>query len=149
MTASLQTQRQRHNGRRGALPVLPARERTSSRPNTQPTRSIAFIGRTSAACCDHPSACAVAPRARRSATPAEGQLRTAKARDGRPLARAGFHLYWNWLSRRRRSGRHTVAAEVRLLVRRLATENRPRALRASTVSCGCLALTSPSTRCRA
>jgi putative transposase len=37
--------------------------------------------------------------------------------------RAGFGLYWNWLSRRGRRGRPTVAAEVRWLVRPLATEN--------------------------
>src|SRR6185295_17091451 len=36
--------------------------------------------------------------------------------------RAGFRRYWNWFSRRRR-GRPRVAAEVRALVRRLATEN--------------------------
>jgi hypothetical protein len=36
--------------------------------------------------------------------------------------RAGFRLDWNWFSRRRR-GRPCVTAEVRALVRRLATEN--------------------------
>jgi hypothetical protein len=36
--------------------------------------------------------------------------------------RAGFRLYWNWFSRRRR-GRPRVTAELRALVRRLATEN--------------------------
>jgi hypothetical protein len=35
--------------------------------------------------------------------------------------RAGFRLYWNWLSRRRcQRGRPSTAAEVRVLVRRLA-----------------------------
>jgi transposase InsO family protein len=37
--------------------------------------------------------------------------------------RAGFRLYWNWLSRLGRRGRPRAAAEVRALVRRLATEN--------------------------
>src|SRR4051812_24537258 len=37
--------------------------------------------------------------------------------------RAGFRLYWNWHSRRGRQGRPRAAAEVRALVRRLATEN--------------------------
>ncbi len=37
--------------------------------------------------------------------------------------RAGFRLYWNWLSRRGRGGRPSADAEVRALVRRLATEN--------------------------
>jgi hypothetical protein len=36
--------------------------------------------------------------------------------------RAGFRLYWNWFSRRRR-GRPRVTAEVRALVGRVATEN--------------------------
>ncbi len=37
--------------------------------------------------------------------------------------RAGFRLYWSWLSRRGRGGRPTADAEVRALIRRLATEN--------------------------
>jgi len=37
--------------------------------------------------------------------------------------RAGFRLYWNWLSRRGRRGRPRPDAELRALVRRLATEN--------------------------
>jgi putative transposase len=37
--------------------------------------------------------------------------------------RAGFRHYWNWRSRRGRQGRPRAAAEVRVLVRRLATEN--------------------------
>jgi transposase InsO family protein len=37
--------------------------------------------------------------------------------------RAGFRLYWNWRSRGGRRGRPRAAAEVRALVRRLATEN--------------------------
>jgi transposase InsO family protein len=37
--------------------------------------------------------------------------------------RAGFRLYWNWRSRRRRRGRPCAAAEIRTLIRRLATEN--------------------------
>ena len=37
--------------------------------------------------------------------------------------RAGFRLYWNWLSRRGRGGRPGLPAEVRTLLRRLATEN--------------------------
>jgi len=38
--------------------------------------------------------------------------------------RAGFRVYWNWLSRRgRRSGRPPLPREVRALIRRMATEN--------------------------
>ena len=38
--------------------------------------------------------------------------------------RAGFRIYWNWLSRRgRRSGRPPLPREVRALIRRMATEN--------------------------
>ena len=37
--------------------------------------------------------------------------------------RAGFRFYWNWLSRRQHGGRRGIAAEVRALIRRLATEN--------------------------
>ena len=38
--------------------------------------------------------------------------------------RAGFRLYWNWLSRRKRSpGRPSASREVRDLVRRMAQEN--------------------------
>jgi len=38
--------------------------------------------------------------------------------------RAGFRIYWNWLSRRgKRSGRHPLPREVRALIRRMATEN--------------------------
>src|SRR3954469_8676675 len=37
--------------------------------------------------------------------------------------RAGFRLYWNWHSCRGRQGRPRATAEVRALVRRLATEN--------------------------
>jgi hypothetical protein len=38
--------------------------------------------------------------------------------------RAGFRIYWNWLSRRgRRSGRPPLPLEVRALIRRMATEN--------------------------
>jgi putative transposase len=38
--------------------------------------------------------------------------------------RAGFRIYWNWLSRRgKRSGRPPLASEVRALIRRMATEN--------------------------
>jgi hypothetical protein len=37
---------------------------------------------------------------------------------------AGFRTYWNWLSRRgRRSGRPPLPREVRVLIRRMATEN--------------------------
>jgi len=38
--------------------------------------------------------------------------------------RAGFRIYWNWLSRRgKRSGRPRLPREVRSLIRRMATEN--------------------------
>jgi putative transposase len=38
--------------------------------------------------------------------------------------RAGFRIYWNWLSRRgKRSGRPPLPREVRALIRRMATEN--------------------------
>jgi len=38
--------------------------------------------------------------------------------------RAGFKIYWNWLSRRgRRTGRPSVATEIRDLIRKMATEN--------------------------
>jgi transposase InsO family protein len=38
--------------------------------------------------------------------------------------RAGFRIYWNWLSRRgQRSGRPSLPREVRALIRRMATEN--------------------------
>jgi len=38
--------------------------------------------------------------------------------------RAGFRVYWNWLSRRGgRSGRPSLPHEVRALIRRMATEN--------------------------
>jgi hypothetical protein len=38
--------------------------------------------------------------------------------------RAGFRIYWNWLSRRgKRSGRPPLSSEVRALIRRMATEN--------------------------
>ncbi len=38
--------------------------------------------------------------------------------------RAGFRIYWNWLSRRsNRSGRPPLPLEVRALIRRMATEN--------------------------
>jgi transposase InsO family protein len=38
--------------------------------------------------------------------------------------RAGFRIYWNWLSRRgKRSGRPPLAREVRALIRRMAMEN--------------------------
>src|SRR2546428_299031 len=38
--------------------------------------------------------------------------------------RAGFRLYWRWLSRRgKHGGRPAVAREVRDLIRRMATEN--------------------------
>jgi putative transposase len=38
--------------------------------------------------------------------------------------RAGFKLYWNWISRRgRRTGRPPVDAEIRELIRKMATEN--------------------------
>jgi putative transposase len=38
--------------------------------------------------------------------------------------RAGFRIYWNWLSRRgERSGRPPLPREVRALIRRMATEN--------------------------
>jgi putative transposase len=38
--------------------------------------------------------------------------------------RAGFRVYWNWLSRRgKRSGRPPLPLEVRSLIRRMATEN--------------------------
>jgi hypothetical protein len=38
--------------------------------------------------------------------------------------RAGFKAYWNWLSRRgRRTGRPRVAAEIRDLIRKMASEN--------------------------
>jgi len=38
--------------------------------------------------------------------------------------RAGFRIYWNWLSRRgRRSGRPPLPREVRALIRKMATEN--------------------------
>jgi transposase InsO family protein len=38
--------------------------------------------------------------------------------------RAGFRVYWNWLSRRgKRSGRPPLALEVRSLIRRMASEN--------------------------
>jgi transposase InsO family protein len=38
--------------------------------------------------------------------------------------RAGFRIYWNWLSRRgKRSGRSPLPREVRALIRRMATEN--------------------------
>jgi len=38
--------------------------------------------------------------------------------------RAGFRIYWNWLSRRGgRSGRPSLPPEVRALIRRMATEN--------------------------
>jgi len=44
--------------------------------------------------------------------------------------RAGFRLYWRWLSRRdKRGGRPAVDREVRDLIRRMATENRWRAPR--------------------
>lgn len=36
---------------------------------------------------------------------------------------AGFRLYWRWKSRKRRPGRPRVDAEVRKLIRRMATEN--------------------------
>jgi len=40
------------------------------------------------------------------------------------LHRAGFRIYWNWLSRRgKRSGRPPLPREVRALIRRMATEN--------------------------
>jgi putative transposase len=38
--------------------------------------------------------------------------------------RAGFKLYWNWISRRgRRTGRPTIDAEIRNLIRKMASEN--------------------------
>jgi putative transposase len=38
--------------------------------------------------------------------------------------RAGFRIYWNWLSRRgKRSGRRRLPREVRALIRRMSTEN--------------------------
>ena len=37
--------------------------------------------------------------------------------------RQGFRRYWTWKSRRRSSGRPSTAAEIRALVRRMATEN--------------------------
>ena len=38
--------------------------------------------------------------------------------------RAGFKVYWNWISRRgRRTGRPAVDAEFRELIRKMATEN--------------------------
>ncbi len=37
--------------------------------------------------------------------------------------RAGFRRYWAWLSRHRRRGRPPIDAEVRALIRRMATEN--------------------------
>jgi transposase InsO family protein len=38
--------------------------------------------------------------------------------------RAGFRIYWNWLSRRgKRSGRPLLPREVRALIRRMATDN--------------------------
>ena len=38
--------------------------------------------------------------------------------------RVGFKLYWNWISRRsRRTGRPPVDAEIRKLIRKMATEN--------------------------
>jgi len=38
--------------------------------------------------------------------------------------RAGFKLYWNWLSRRgRRTGRPAIDAEIRDLIRKMASEN--------------------------
>ena len=37
--------------------------------------------------------------------------------------RKGFRMYWTWNSRRRNAGRPSTAAEIRALVRRMATEN--------------------------
>jgi putative transposase len=38
--------------------------------------------------------------------------------------RAGFKIYWNWISQRgRRTGRPAVGAELRALIRKMATEN--------------------------
>jgi len=37
--------------------------------------------------------------------------------------RAGFRCYWTWLSRRQRRGRPAVDAELRALIRKMATEN--------------------------
>jgi len=53
IVSSPQAQRQRHNGRRRVPFVLPARARTVSRPNTWPTRLLAFTGGTLAARRDH------------------------------------------------------------------------------------------------
>ena len=40
--------------------------------------------------------------------------------------RAGFRIYWNWLSRRgKRSGRHPLPYEVRALIRRMASTATP------------------------
>jgi len=40
--------------------------------------------------------------------------------------RAGFRIYWNWLSRRgARSGRPPLPLEVRALIRRMATDELP------------------------
>src|SRR5207302_8799830 len=35
----------------------------------------------------------------------------------------GFRLYWTWLSRRGRRGRPPITADLRALIRRMATEN--------------------------
>ena len=37
--------------------------------------------------------------------------------------RAGFRLYWTWLSRRRRPGRPTISPAIRDLIRRMAAQN--------------------------
>ena len=61
-------------GAAGELFVLPARATTRSRPNTRPTRSIAFTGRPPAARRDHRRHSAAAIPAMASATITDGRL---------------------------------------------------------------------------